>query len=296
MLAWFPFPFQLVNKLNLRLPQIAVKDKKWKAFPFHSCWRHLHPRCDSHEKQKQTQRRRQASLSQAPEREGQPDYLNRGQMVSISPPYWESTSFLDLLWWRTWQGIWKVSLIPDIPHVQDEAQEKRSEQSQKAGGPMILQTQRTSLTRRHEKVWGDIATQFTVERTAWPSRSFFTLLICPAILWMVSKSNIEADPSSAAINKFSSKSHCSCANSYKLQIWLVGSLLLEICTSEIFSDSFLVSSGHQKKYYKDIWQMCKLTWKTGSKTTYLELIPEDGLTYSHRFLARPNPRTFLVQL
>lgn len=56
MLAWFPFPFQLVNKLNLRLPQIAVKDKLWKAFPFHSCWRHLHPRCESHEMQMQTQR------------------------------------------------------------------------------------------------------------------------------------------------------------------------------------------------------------------------------------------------
>lgn len=56
MLAWFPFPFQLVNKLNLRLPQIAVKDKLWKVFPFHSCWRHLHPRCESHAMQMQTQR------------------------------------------------------------------------------------------------------------------------------------------------------------------------------------------------------------------------------------------------
>lgn len=58
MLAWFPFPFQLMNKLNLRLPQIAVKDEKQKTLPFHSCWRHLHPRCESHEMQKQTQRLR----------------------------------------------------------------------------------------------------------------------------------------------------------------------------------------------------------------------------------------------
>lgn len=80
MLAWFPFPFQLVNKLNLRLPQIAVKDKLWKAFPFHSCWRHLHPRCESHEMQMQTQRLRFSIPSTRAAREaGQPEERTEGQ-------------------------------------------------------------------------------------------------------------------------------------------------------------------------------------------------------------------------
>lgn len=108
---------------------------------------------------------------------------------------------------------------------------------------MIFWTQRTSLTRRQERVWEEI-TASAMERP-WPSISFFTLLICPAILWIVSYTNIEADRPSAAL-KFSSESHCSNANSYQLKIWL----LLETSASEIFSDSFLVSSGHQKKYYK----------------------------------------------
>jgi len=125
---------------------------------------------------------------------------------------------------------------------------RRAKQSQKAGDAMILWTQRTSVTRCG-KVRGEIAVS-AVGRPAWPSRSFFILLISPAILWMVSNRNTEADPSSAAISKFSSKSYCSNANLYKLKIWLVGSLLLETCIYEIFSDSFLISSGHQKKYYK----------------------------------------------
>lgn len=171
-----------------------------------------------------------ASLSQAPEQQEQPDCLKRGQKVSISPPYRESMSFLDSFSWRTWQDIRKGSLILDIPHVWRGGMGKK-EQNRKQVILWFCEP-RGASQRRYEKVWWEIAT-----RRPWP----LTLLI--STLWIVSNTNIEADLSSAAINKFNSKNHCSNANLYKLKMWLVRSLLLEFCTSQMFSGSFLIWSG-----------------------------------------------------
>lgn len=103
MLVWFPFPFQLLNKLNLRLPQIAVKDEEQKTLSFSFLLKTFASQVwilwNAEAKSKT-----QASVAQAQEQEEQPGCLNRRQKVSLSPPYWESTS-LDSLWWRTWWDI-----------------------------------------------------------------------------------------------------------------------------------------------------------------------------------------------
>lgn len=107
MLAWFPLPFQLVNKLNLRLPQIAVADEKWIVFPFFF----LHPRCASYEMLNHTQ-----SLGPLCPSTG----LGRAMRLPeqrTSLHCWESTSCLDFLRWKVQKAIWKVSPTPNIYHI-----------------------------------------------------------------------------------------------------------------------------------------------------------------------------------
>lgn len=115
MLAWFSFPFQLVNKLNLRLPQIAVKDKLWKAFAFHSCRRHLHPRCDSQAVQMQTQRLSLSVPSTGAARAaGLPEERTEGQH---QPSLLRMDVFFRFTLMKNMTRYLQKPLILDIPHV-----------------------------------------------------------------------------------------------------------------------------------------------------------------------------------
>lgn len=67
-------------------------------------------------------------------------------------------------------------------------------------------------------------------------------------LWMVSNTNIEANLYSAAIHKFSSKNRYSNADLYKVKMWLVGSLLLEICTVLLKCFLVLLWFGHVTRW------------------------------------------------
>lgn len=147
MLAWFPFPFQLVNKLNLRLPQIAVKDEKEKAFPFHSCWKHFHTRCESHVMQKQTQGLRPLCPKQLSKRRSQIARAQDRRTVSTLPAENQPFFLIFPLVKNMARYLESLTYTRHSSHTGEGT--RKEKQSEKAGDPLIWWAQRTSLTRRH---------------------------------------------------------------------------------------------------------------------------------------------------